>query len=192
MTASRRTCSRSRELRRGEAHRFSRGAAHIDSINSACSFIRKSTSEGGLRAPLQIAARRGVSYGNLYEILTECCAWRIASTYLFIAEPTQRPLTKRYRTAYGANTWGGITFNSWNSLTTAEGEAGAPAIGHRATARIVALCAAILRETAQSTHERLSFLKKGIELAQQRRGLGAPDCMSTQPEVSPQPPVRPA
>jgi hypothetical protein len=57
-------------------------------------------------------------------------------------------------------------FQQLNSLTTAEGEAGAPAISTAQLQRIVALCAAILRETAQSTDdlsERLSFLKKGIE-----------------------------
>jgi len=57
-------------------------------------------------------------------------------------------------------------FQQLNLLTTAEGEAGAAAISTAQLQRIVALCAAILRETAQSTDdlsERLAFLHKGIE-----------------------------
>ena len=60
-------------------------------------------------------------------------------------------------------------FQHLNSLTTAEGEPGAAALSTVSAAqlqRIVALCAAILRETAESTDdlcERLAFLQKGIE-----------------------------
>jgi hypothetical protein len=60
-------------------------------------------------------------------------------------------------------------FQQLNSLTTAEGERGAAALSTVSTAqlqRIVALCAAILRETAESTDDlsvRLAFLQKGIE-----------------------------
>ena len=66
-------------------------------------------------------------------------------------------------------------FQQLNSLTTAEGEAGAVAISTAQLQRIVALCAAILRETAQSTDdlsERLAFLHKGIEAL--GAGAGAP------------------
>lgn len=60
-------------------------------------------------------------------------------------------------------------FEQLNSLTAAEGEPDTMAISTFSTAqlqRVVALCAAVLRETAQSTDdlsERLSFLQKGIE-----------------------------
>jgi hypothetical protein len=60
-------------------------------------------------------------------------------------------------------------FEQLNSLTAAEGEPDTMAISTYSTAqlqRVVALCAAVLRETAKSTDdlsERLSFLQKGIE-----------------------------
>jgi hypothetical protein len=60
-------------------------------------------------------------------------------------------------------------FQQLNSLTNTEEEPVAAALSTVSTAqlqRIVALCAAILRETAESTDDlsqRLAFLQKGIE-----------------------------
>ena len=87
-------------------------------------------------------------------------------------------------------------FEQLNSLTAAEGEPDTMAISTFSTAqlqRVVALCAAVLRETAQSTDdlsERLSFLQKGIELLSAGELAGAPRSVSPQPEMSPEPFVR--
>ena len=57
-------------------------------------------------------------------------------------------------------------FQQLGSLTNTEEEPGAAALSTAQLQRIVALCAAILRETAESTDdlsERLAFLQKGIE-----------------------------
>ncbi len=60
-------------------------------------------------------------------------------------------------------------FEQLNSLTVAEADPdalGASTISTAQLQRIVALCAAVLRETAKSTDdlsERLSFLQKGVE-----------------------------